>query len=166
VPTELLLTVATVSIGFAGLAALSQLVVGLAGVRWRPEMTTALWLMTEWSVGTLAFSLLPLVLLQFKLEIGTVTSICSVLLGCYFLAIIGLALARDLRLRRSGSRPPVGIMSTFGPLAALIGVGLVLNGLSILPGNRSAWYVSGVFSALMYAALPLWHLMSLLSERS
>jgi hypothetical protein len=163
-PTELLLTLATVSIGFAGLAALSQLVVGLAGVRWRPEMTTALWLMTEWSIGTLAFSLLPLVLLQFKLESGAVISVCSVLLGCYFLLIIGLALTRDIRLLKQGLRPPVKIMMFFGPLAVIIGIGAVLNGFAVLPGVQNAWYVSTVFAALMYAALPLWHLMSLLQK--
>ena len=121
--------------------------------------------MTEWSIGTLAFSLLPLVLLQFKLEIAPVASVCSVLLGCYFLLIIGKALTRDIRLLKSGSRPPVGIMVVFGPLAVLIGIGAILNGFSILPGVQSAWYVSTVFAALMYGALPLWHLMSLLQER-
>jgi len=163
-PAELLLTLATVSIGFAGLAALSQLVVGLAGVPWRPEMTTALWLMTEWSIGTLAFSLLPLILLQFKIELATVISVCSLLLGCYFLLIIGKALTRDIRLLRSGSRPPVRIMMIFGPLAVVIGIGTILNAFTALPGPPGAWYVSAVFAALMYAALPLWHLMSLLQE--
>jgi hypothetical protein len=164
-PTEILITLAGASVAFAGLSALSMVVVQLASVEWRPDMTTGLWLMLAWSLGAFAFSILPLLLLEFGLSQDVVTSIVSAGLGIFVIVVSMLAIVRDGHLLKRGAEAPLRTMIIGGGLAVVIAIGLFLNSLSILPGARQAWYVGGVFTALIYAMLPLGHLVLSLKQK-
>ena len=164
-PIELLSTLAESSVAFAGLSALSLIVVQLAGVRWRTDMTTGLWLILAWSLDAFIFSVLPLVLVEFDISHEVVVSVCSVLLGLSILVIAGGALLRDTRLLKRGGQAPFRTMIGAGGLAGVVGIWLILNGLLILPGRQHAWYVGGVFVLFLYAINPLVLIMLSVKEQ-
>jgi len=166
-PVELLTTFAQIAVAFAGLSALALVVVQLAGVRWQAQMTTGFWLLIAWSLGAIVFSIFPVVLLQFGLSDGRTISIASSGLGIFILAVIGSALRRDMRILRLqiGARPPVKTMIVVGGTAIASALSMLLNALSLLPGPRAAWYVSGIFETLLFAIVPLAHLLVEVSEK-
>ena len=166
-PVELLATFAQIAVAFAGLSALALVVVQLAGVKWQAQMTTGFWLLITWSLGAIVFSLLPLLLLQFAISENQTVSICSIFLGLFILFVIGSALRRDTRILRLkiGAKPPVKTMIFVGGAAILSAVAILLNGLSLLPGHRAAWYLAGVLELLLFAIVPLAHLLIEVSEK-
>lgn len=166
-PIELLTSFAQIAVAFAGLSALALVVVQLAGVRWQAQMTTGFWLLITWSLGAIVFSLFPLLLLQFGVSDSRTISISSFGLGTFILAVIGSALRRDIRILRLqiGAKPPVKTMVIVGGLAILSAILILLNALSLLPGPRAAWYVSGVFAILLFAIVPLAHLLVEVSDK-
>jgi len=166
-PIELLATFAQIAVAFAGLSALALVVVQLAGVRWQAQMTTGFWLLITWSLGAIVFSLLPLLLLQFGVSESVVVSVCSACLGIFVLVVIGSALRRDTRILRLqiGARPPVKTMVVVGSTAILSAVAMLLNSFSVLSGPRAAWYLAGVFELLLFAIVPLAHLLVEVSEK-
>ncbi|MEO6155811.1 MAG: hypothetical protein ABIP16_08815, partial [Thermomonas sp.] len=143
-PIELLTTFAQIAIAFAGLSALALVVVQLAGVEWQAQMTTGFWLLIAWSLGAIVFSLLPLLLLEFGISESWAISVSSSGLGIFILVVTGSALRRDIRILRLriGARPPVKTMVLIGGTAALSAIVMVLNALSLLPGPRTAWYLT------------------------
>lgn len=166
-PIELLSTFAQIAVAFAGLSALALVVVQLAGVKWQAQMTTGFWLLIAWSLGAIVFSLLPLLLLQFSISETDVISICSGLLGIFIFFVIGSALRRDTRILRLGigAKPPVKTMVVVGGSALLSALTMLLNSLGFFSSHRAAWYVSGVFALLLFAIVPLAHLLIEVSER-
>ena len=166
-PIELLATFAQIAVAFAGLSALALVVVQLAGVKWQAQMTTGFWLLITWSLGAIVFSLLPLLLLQFGISEARVVSISSACLGMFIFAVTGAALGRDIRILRLslGAKPPIKTMIFVGGTAILSGIAMLLNALSLLPFNRSAWYLAGVFELLLFAIVPLAHLLIEVSEK-
>ncbi len=166
-PTDLLTTFAQIAVAFAGLSALALVVVQLAGVKWQAQMTTGFWLLITWSLGAIVFSLLPLLLLQFGISEEMTASICSAFLGIFILFVIGSALRRDTRILRLnvGAKPPVKTMVFVGGIAILSAIAMLLNALSILPARRAAWYLAGVFELLLFAIVPLAHLLVEVSHK-
>lgn len=166
-PIELLATFAQIAVAFAGLSALALVVVQLAGVKWQAQMTTGFWLLITWSLGAIVFSLLPLVLLQFGISEAQVASISSACLGMFIFTVSGAALRRDTRILRLnlGSKPPVKTMIFVGGTATISAIAMLLNALSFLPANQSAWYLAGVFELLLFAIVPLAHLLIEVSEK-
>ncbi|MEO6366174.1 MAG: hypothetical protein ABIO38_09045 [Luteimonas sp.] len=166
-PSELLAAFAQIAVAFAGLSALALVVVQLAGVRWQAQMTTGFWLLITWSLGAIVFSLLPLLLLEFGISESAVVSICSACLGMFVFVVIGSALRRDTRILRLqiGAKPPVRTMMLVGGLAALSAFAMLLNAFFVLPGPRAAWYLAGVFEMLLFAIVPLAHLLVEVSEK-
>lgn len=166
-PIELLATFAQIAVAFAGLSALALVVVQLAGVKWQAQMTTGFWLLITWSMGAIIFSLLPLLLLQFAISEDQTISFCSIVMGLFILFVISGALRRDTRIlrQRIGAKPPVKTMIFVGVAATLSSIVMVLNGLSLLLGHRAAWYLAGVFELLLFAIVPLAHLLVEVSEK-
>ena len=166
-PIELLSTFSQIAVAFAGLSALALVVVQLAGVQWQAQMTTGFWLLITWSLGAIVFSLLPLLLLQFGISESGVVSVCSAILGIFVLIVTGSALRRDTRILRLqiGATPPVKTMMVVGGTAVLSAAAMLLNACSLLPGPHSAWYLAGVFELLVFAIVPLAHLLIEVSEK-
>ena len=164
-PTEILTTLAEAAIAFAGLSALSMVVAQLASVVWRPDLTTGLWLMIAWSLGAFVFSILPLVLLEFGFAEDVVISLVSAGLGVFYFVVCGLAFVRDAGLLKRGAEAPLRTMIVGGSLGIVVATVMLSNSLSLLPGARNAWYVSGVFGLLIYAMLPLGHLALTLKQK-
>lgn len=168
-PFDLLTTLAQSAVAYAGLSALALVVVQLAGVQWQAQMTTGLWLVIAWSLGAFVFSVMPLVLTEFRIAAESVVSISSLGLAIFVLAVIASALRRDLRLIRSGAsgaaRPPVFTMVAMGPICTISAVLLVLNAFSFLHGPREAWYVAGVCALFLFAIVPLVHLVAAVQQK-
>lgn len=163
-PVQLLSTLAQSAVAYAGLSALALVVVQLAGVKWQAQLTTGLWLIVAWSLGAFVFSVFPILLLEFGISVESIVSVASLGLGTFILTVIGSALRRDvgiIRLGASGAaRPPVFTMISMGLVCIASALGLVLNAFSLLPGPRQAWYVSGVCALLLFAIVPLVHLVA------
>lgn len=168
-PTELLETFAQSAVAYAGLSALSLVVVQLAGVKWQSQMTTGFWLVVAWSLGAFIFSLLPLVINQFTRSVDSSISYSSFLLAIFIFAVISSALQRDIRILRAGAegvaRPPVFTMITVGSACYATGLMLLANAFSWLPLHGARWYMVGLFSVFIYAIVPLLHLVAAVHKR-
>lgn len=162
--SELLQTLAQSAVAYAGLSALSLVVIQLAGVQWQAQMTTGLWLIIAWSLGAFVFSIAPLTLVEFGIETTAVVSITSAAMALFVLAVIVSALRRDIRLIASGAtgaaRPPVATMVAMGTICVSLAVALLLNAFALLPGSPQAWYVLGVCMLLLFAIVPLAHIVA------
>lgn len=163
-PVELLSVLAQSAVAYAGLSALALVVVQLAGVKWQAQLTTGLWLIVAWSLGAFVFSVFPILLLEFAISANSVISIASIGLGIFILTVIASALRRDIRIIRLGAsgaaRPPVYTMIAMGCICVVSALALILNAFSLLPGPRQAWYVAGVCALLLFAIVPLVHLVA------
>lgn len=154
--TELLTTIAECAIAFAGFSALAVIVPQLAGVPWRGEMATGLWLMVSWSLTAFLFSLLPLVMRELGLSAASAFSWSSGLLAVSILSQGALAGIRDRRLARQASgRPPERIVFVARALAITVALVLLLNSFGAAPGSAQGWYLAGLLSLFVLAAVPL-----------
>jgi hypothetical protein len=155
-PADLLTTIAECAIAFAGFSALAVIIPQLAGVPWRGQMATGLWLMVSWSLSAFFFALLPLVLLQLGVSAHGSVSWSSGTLAAAILVQAALAGNRDRKLARQGRAQPteriVFVAAAFGVLIAAV---LILNALGALPGGAAGWYVLGILSLFGLAAVPL-----------
>lgn len=163
-PIELLSTFAQCAVGYAGLSALSLVVVQLAGVKWQSQMTTGFWLVLAWSLGVFLFSLLPVAMVQFGIGSDRAVAICSGLLSLFVVAVISSALRRDTRLLRSGvtgmARPPVFTMITVGSACYLTALLLLANAFVLPAATTHAWYVAALLEMFVFAIIPLVHLVA------
>ena len=163
-PVGLLSTLAQSAVAYAGLSALALVVVQLAGVKWQAQMTTGLWLIIAWSLGAFVFSIFPIVLAEFNIPAESIITIASVGLGAFTITVIASALRRDIRILKLGAkgtaRPPVVFMVSVGSTAILSSLAMFLNALSLLPGPRQAWYITGVCALFLFAIVPLVHLVA------
>ena len=155
-PTELLATLGECAIAFAGFSALAVIVPQLAGIPWRGQVATGLWLMVSWSLTAFLFSWLPLVLSEIGLPEASSLSWSSGLLGVAIVVQGSLAGWRDRKLVRSGADYSVEPL-VFGAagLAAFVAVLLLLNAARVLPGAAHGWYLAGLLSLFVLAAVPL-----------
>jgi len=155
-PIELLTTVAECAIAFAGFSALIVIIPQLAGLPWRGQMATGLWLMVSWSLTAFVFSWLPLVLSEIGVTEANSLSWSSGLLGVAILVQGGLAARRDWKLAQSGLAHPVE-PPVFGAagLAILVAGLLLLNAVGVLPGAAHGWYLAALLSLFVLAAVPL-----------
>ena len=168
-PAEFLSTLAQCAVAYAGLSALSLVVVQLAGVKWQSQMTTGFWLIIAWSLGAFMFSLLPMVVLQFTDSPGFSISFSSFFLAIYVVVVITSALRRDSRILRLGAtgaaRPPVFTMITVGSACYLTSGLLIANAFSLLPPSGLAWYVGALFEILFFGIIPLLHIVAAVHKR-
>jgi hypothetical protein len=166
VPTEILGTLADAAVTLAGFAALVVFLPQLAGTEWRPGMTTGLWLMITLCFGAFVFSVLPLILAEIGAPDGVAIAASSGLLSVFILLSGGLAGRRDRRLVKEGiaAPPPAPIVAnaTFGLAVVLM---LLANALDVLPGSAGGWYVVGILSLLVMAAVPLGFFFYVLDRR-
>lgn len=155
-PTEVLGTLAEAAITFAGFSALVVLLPQLAGREWEPAMTTGLWLMVTLCFGAFFFSLLPLIIHEIGTDDGIAISVSSGFLSVFILLSGGLAGSRDRHLVREGiaGPPPTPIVANMA-LGLVTALMLLANALHFLPGSASGWYVAGILSLLVMAAVPL-----------
>lgn len=168
-PAEFLETLAQCAVAYAGLSALSLVVVQLAGVKWQSQMTTGFWLVIAWSLGAFMFSLLPMVVFHFTNSSDYSLSFSSFFLAIYVFVVITSALRRDTRILRLGvtgtARPPVFTMITVGAACYLTSGLLIANAFSLLPLSGLAWYVGALFEILVFGIIPLLHLVSAVHKR-
>lgn len=143
------------SLAFSGLSALSVVVLELSKKQWRADLTTGLWLVFAWSFGTFFFSVLPLLLIEFRLATSVVIGVSSFLLGIYTLLVAGTAFQRDWGIRRNGGEAPLKTMIIGLSMATLLTVGLLANSLQLLPGEAIGWYLVALTICLVYAVLPM-----------
>jgi hypothetical protein len=156
VPTEILGTLAEAAITFAGFSALAVLLPQLSGMEWKPGMTTGVWLMVTLCFGAFVFSLLPLILAEIGMDDGIAIAASSGVLSVFIVLSGGLAGRRDRRLVKEGivgpPRAPIVANVTFGLAVVLM---LLANTLDVLPGSAAGWYLVGILSLLVMAAVPL-----------
>jgi hypothetical protein len=153
---ELLTTIAECAIAFAGFSALAVIVPQLAGVPWRGQMATGLWLMVSWSLTAFLFSLLPLVLQELGLDASTALSWSSLVLAVSVLAQGALAGNRDRKLaRQSVGEPPQRVVHAARILALAVFLMLLVNGFGGLPGAQQGWYLTALLSLFLLAVVPL-----------
>jgi hypothetical protein len=156
VPTEILGTLADAAVTLAGFAALVVFLPQIAGTKWEPAMTTGLWLMVTLCFGAFVFSLLPLILAEIGAPDGSAIAASSGLLSVFILLSGGLAGRRDRRLVKKGiaGPPPAPIVAnaTFGLAVVFM---LLANAFDVLPGPAGGWYLVGILSLLVMAAVPL-----------
>jgi hypothetical protein len=153
---ELLSTIAECAIAFAGFSALGVIIPQLAGIPWRGQMATGLWLMVSWSLSAFVFSLLPLVLSELGLSVLRSFSWSSGMLAVAILLQGFLAAYRDRKLTRHvTAQPTPRIVFVAGAFAIIVAVVLIADAFGVTPGAQQGWYVAGVLSLFLLAAVPL-----------
>jgi len=158
---DVLLTIAEISLVFAGFTSLIVVVRGPGGGQWRPIERIAMWLMVGWSLAALFFSLLPVLLFHYGAPPAVLWAVSSGALGIFILGF-GSAMLRRLRKARAEPMlPRAGRIFQF--LLPLVAVVQILAAADLLVPRAPASYLLGVVALLAFAVFPFVAFLSLIS---
>jgi hypothetical protein len=151
-PADVLLTVAEVSIAFAGFASL----IAIFGMRSVSATQTfdllRYWVMLEFSLAALAFSLLPIILVFVGVSESIVWPGLSGLLAVFVIVhnvVLARLFFRGENTVRSAATP--GNMVAANLVYAIIGISQIGNALGFLE-RQPGWFMFGLFFVLVVAA--------------
>ncbi len=153
-PEDFLLTLAEVSITFAGFAALLAVFRRL-GSAWAPVEIMGLWYMVAATVGALFFSLLPFLLFFFGLGEPAIWSVCCALLALFMVGE-GFGI-RHLGVRM-GASPRMRVPALKWIAYPILGGALIVVILGVIqigPFEGVAPYATGIVALLLQACIPL-----------
>ena len=163
----LLAEVAMALAGFSGVV----VAVRLRGAQaWSPTELRFLWFLIGDSLLIVFFALLPVPMALAGWSDDTIWTICSSLLGSWFIVGLLLALAGEWRERRAGQLTTVPLITPvilYGVSAVALAMGIVL-GLSAWDfglARGQALYVVGLMVLLAIAAVEFLFFISLMSQQ-
>ena len=148
---DLLLTIAEVSMAFAGLVGIA----GLFSSQARPDLFRAQFFLVVAMVGfaLLAglFAFLPFVVAGLGLSADASFRICSLILAIGLACWTAYGYARTRELRQSGVAPPRGVPETMIAISLIFVVALLLGSFGLLGGRTQGLYTACVFLLLGYS---------------
>ncbi len=157
--SELLLTIANVSVAFAGFTGIVAVFGRRADGEWRRGDILRFWQMIEISLLTLIFSLVPFVFHHMGLEETTVWAASSGMLA--LASAIQMARAAIGTLWAFGSDPSLSLVFSGG--FVLIGVIVILvliaNAYGFIFRQEAAPYVVAIFWEMCLASILFWRLL-------
>jgi hypothetical protein len=165
-PDEPLMTIAEVSMAFAGLVGLA----GLFGSQARPEVFRVQFFLVIAMVGfaLLAglFAFLPIVVMAMGLSHGVAFRACSLLLAIGLASWTAYGFAQSRKLQRSGTASARGVTQVMISISSLSVVTLFLGALGVLGGRESGFYSAAVFLLLAYSGYFFFMLVWSLAPKS
>jgi hypothetical protein len=156
---DFLLSVAEISVAFAGFSGIVAVIGRRATGEWSTGDVLRFWQMIEVSLLALIFSLVPFGFHYLGLSESDVWAASSGLLAL----ASGLQTLRSLvrNLRAAGSDASLSLLfsATFFLIAAVVIVVLVLNALGIIFQRAVGPYLIGIFWQLLLACVLFWRLL-------
>jgi len=159
---DALLTIAEIGLVFAGFTSLIAVVRGPGRGQWRPIEWIAMWLMVGWSLASLFFSLLPVLLFHYGVSPAVLWAISSGALGLFILGFVSVMLRRLRRTHAKPMLPRAGRVFQF--LVPLVIAVQLLAALDLLVPRGPATYLFGVIALLAFAVFPFIAFLSLIGS--
>lgn len=154
---DILHTIAGVAMTLAGFSGLVIFFRQQGVQNWSPAERRYLWFLIGDSFLVVLFALLPAPMLLAGWPEATIWTVCSALLGVWFIVANLIALRGELRDRRSGQLDIIPfvtpILYGLSVLAVLVGAALWLSVFDLLVPRGQAIYVVGLLMLLALAAL-------------
>ena len=148
---ELLLTIAEVSLAFAGLVGIA----GLFGSQSRPDLFRAQFFLVIAMVGyaliAALFAFLPFVIAALGASASTAFRICSFILALSISGWTAYGYSRARQLRKSGNSPPHGVAEFMAGTLLLVAIALLFGTLGLLGERASGFYTFAVFLQLAFS---------------
>jgi hypothetical protein len=151
-----LLAVAQIAVTLAGFSGLVVAIRGASPTDWHRRDIWSLSWMFGTSLGALFLTLLPLLLVSFRLRMELVWTVANLAM-CAFMIVFAVAMAfSGRRLTRLGHRPRVRYFPAAAALLLLVcGFLSGLAGVGIFAQTRIGFFVLGLIACLVVSALSL-----------
>jgi hypothetical protein len=159
---DVLLTIAEISLTFAGFTSLIVVIRGPGRGQWRPIERIAMWLMVGWSLAALFFALLPVLLFHCGLPPALLWGLSSGALGLFILVFSSIMLRRARTARAEPMLPRAG--RAFQVSVPLVVVVQLLAAVDLLLPRGPATYLIGVIALLAFAVFPFVAFLSLIGS--
>ncbi len=163
---DLLLTIAEVSMSFAGLVGIA----GLFGSQARPEIFRAQFYLIAAMVGfaLLAgfFAFLPFVAASLGISADVSNRACSLILALSLGSWTAYGRARARDLREFGVASPSGVQLAMTTLSVILVGTLLLASFGLIGGRTQGYYTACVFLLLVYSGYFFFRLVWSLGPRS
>jgi hypothetical protein len=156
---DVFLTIAEISVAFAGFAGIVAVIGRRASGEWRTGDLLRFWQMIEVSLLALIFALLPFVFYHAEVAVATTWASCSGMLALASGLQMTRATFRTLRVWRSDETVSLIFSGVFVLIGIVVILILVGNALGIVYQRSVAPYLFGIFWHLCLAAVLFWRLL-------
>jgi hypothetical protein len=156
---EVFLTIAKISVAFAGFSGMVTALRKRSNDKWNRGDILRFWQMIEVSLSALIFSLLPFVFYYAKLSSAAIWASCSFLLAFVQSIQLGRAGYRTFRAARNDQTISLRFTTTFLFVGIIIVVLQLMNTVGIGFYRSVSPYLIGLFWQLSLACVLFWRLL-------
>ena len=144
-------TLAEVAVAITGFSSLIFIFRGNSS-EWTHQDYVSLGFILSWSIGCVFLSLMPIVMVEFGIDLASAAQIGLFSAALYMLIVGALLTYTELRIIKLSETPIKSRTNIWMSLLfTLIVVSAILSALSILPGPQHAWYAATIVMLMIHA---------------